>query len=54
VRAHLAFLIETQLLAQEEVLSCECGLGLKEAAQEPKKIHGEVTNVEGRVRKTFA
>jgi hypothetical protein len=38
----LTFLVEAQLLAQEEILGGEGGSGLKEIAQEPNEIHNEV------------
>jgi hypothetical protein len=49
----LAPLAEAELFTEEEVLSGECGLGPKETAKEPKNIHSNVTNGEGRVGKAF-
>jgi hypothetical protein len=50
----LALLIESQLFAQEEVLSGQRGSGLKETSQEPNKVHSELEEGQGDVREAFA
>jgi hypothetical protein len=40
--SNLTFLVEGQLFAQEEILTCQSGSGLEEAVQEPDDVQTDV------------